>query len=238
MAWHSCSGGDLAESGQNASSQTRAMLTCRDIRKRFGSHVVLAGVNLDIAAATSTGLFGPSGSGKTTLLRILCVLDQPDEGEIRLDGEIVTGSKTTAKAGNGLHPQVTMVFQQLFLWPHLTNLENILLGLPRHNFARRAQELTDHLEISDLLPRYPNEVSLGQRQRVAICRALIREPRFALLDEVTSALDRRLSNMVAQLLREQKSRGLSTVVASHDREFLEMVVDRTLRVEQGVLEHV
>jgi len=166
------------------------MIRANNIYKQIGNATILKNISLEINKGEVSVLFGPSGSGKTSLCRNLALLDYPDKGEINILGNAYS-FPANGKFKNLPYPKIGFVYQQLFLWPHLTNKQNILLALGKNAESRQEQfeELVELLEIKEIIERYPNEVSIGQKQRVAIARALILNPDFIFLDEITSALD-------------------------------------------------
>lgn len=192
------------------------MLKAHSIVKGFGESQVLKGVSVHVVPGAFTVVVGPSGSGKTTLLRALSMLDPPDSGSIELDGCRYHFPDPPELTSNPPWPRVTVVFQQLFLWPHLTLRENILLPV-RTDAGREAhlQELVGQFEMRDFVDRYPNEVSIGQRQRAALARAVITNPSYILLDEITSALDTEQTAAVLRYLLSLRDRGLGIVVVTH-----------------------
>ena len=172
------------------------MLRGQVINKRFGLKAVLIDVNIVVKAGEATVLMGPSGGGKTTLLRCLSLLESPDSGSVDLDGahfEFPNGKNVIP------YPSVTIVFQQLFLWPHLTNRQNITISMPANDDAY-LRHLIELFDMKDFIDNYPNQSSLGQKQRVALTRALVLKPKYILLDEATSALDDRRAERVVQEL--------------------------------------
>ena len=168
------------------------MLKARGLKKEFGSRAVLRSVDLDVHPGEISVLVGPSGSGKTTLIRALSLLEEPDQGLIEIDDRRFEFPRTTRRPYERPWPELTVVFQQLFLWPHLTLKQNILLPVEssgRDGVGKQFDSLVKQFEMADFIDRHPNEVSLGQRQRAAILRALMLRPKYILLDEITSALD-------------------------------------------------
>lgn len=212
------------------------MLTGKGITKAFDETRVLHGVEICVAPGAITALIGPSGSGKTTLLRALSMLDPPDSGRIVLDDvEYEFPCERGAKPKKPW-PQVTMVFQQFFLWPHLTLRENIALPLkntsqpdPEHVL----EELAHKFEIEDLIDRHPNEVSLGQRQRAALVRALVLDPKYLLLDEITSALDVEHISKVLEHLKVVRDRGTGILLVTHLIGFAKHAADQIAFMENG-----
>ncbi len=190
---------------------------------------ILRSVNLDIEAGTITSLIGPSGAGKTTLLSALSFSDIPESGSILVDDNSYTfprAEKTLAPS-----PAVAFVFQQLFLWPHLTLRENIALS----NRATETEmsELISAFGMKDFIDRYPNQTSLGQRQRAALARAVALKPRYLLLDEVTSALDIEQIEAVVLYLEKLKKGGTGILVVTHLIHFAQRISDQILFMDKG-----
>ena len=168
------------------------VLDAEGLVKRFGSTVVLSGIDLAVAEHEVVALIGASGSGKSTLLRCVSLLEPLDDGTVRLDGEDITDPRVDA---DRVRARFGVVFQAYNLFPHLTVLDNVTLAprlvrrTPRAEAEARARTLLARVGLADKAAEYPDRLSGGQQQRVAIVRALAGEPRMLLLDEVTSALD-------------------------------------------------
>ncbi len=210
-----------------------------DNNKTKARHEILKNVNLEVSPGELTALIGPSGSGKSTCLRALSLLEPPDMGCVVIDGQEFKYPTT-----NGNHypsmpwPKLTIVFQQLFLWPHLTIRQNIELpmknldGKQDHDYK---EELIEFFELTDFVDRYPNEASLGQRQRAAIVRALALKPKYLLLDEVTSALDVEHVGKLLKCLKRLKEIGTAIMVVTHLIGFASKSADRIAFIEDGVV---
>ncbi|TSD84737.1 amino acid ABC transporter ATP-binding protein [Mycobacterium sp. KBS0706] len=217
------------------------------LRKRFLGTTVLDDLYLDIEEGEIVALIGPSGCGKSTLLRCLTWLEQPDDGFIEVAGrpfgrEIGRGGLVRRQGRceiDALRPKIGLVFQQLNLWPHMTALENlvrpqmVVLGRPRAEATRRAEELLGRLGLADRAGRHPQALSGGQRQRVAIARALAMEPALMLFDEPTSALDPELVGEVLGVLRGLAASGMTMLVVTHEIGFAAHVADRIAFMDQG-----
>jgi polar amino acid transport system ATP-binding protein len=215
--------------------------------KRFGDHTVLSGVHLTVAEHAVVVLIGASGSGKSTLLRCVSLLEELDDGTVRLDGEDITDPRVDA---DRVRSRFGVVFQAFNLFPHLTVLDNVTLaprvvrGMRREEAEERAEALLRRVGLADKAAEYPDRLSGGQQQRVAIVRALANEPRMLLLDEVTSALDPELVGEVLRLVRELKGQGVTILMATHEMGFARQVADRVVflddgrPVEQGLPEQV
>lgn len=190
-------------------------------------------LSVDVERGEANVLMGPSGSGKTTLLRVLCLLEMPQEGVVELDGLRFAFPREQDCKPCLPYPRVTIVFQQLFLWPHLSNRRNLELPLSRESQKRGLDVLIERFALSPFLDKYPNQCSLGQQQRIAIARALALSPEYLLLDEATSALDWELTQCVAQVLLEAKEQGLGLLVVTHDEGFAKVIAAPILRLENG-----
>lgn len=201
------------------------MLSARNIHKSYQDRVILNGVDVDIAPGQISCVIGPSGTGKTTLLRVLCQLEKEDAGEILVDGE-----KNAAP-----WPKVTAVFQSLFLWPHLTLRENIMLPARNHNpqADKDIEGLIKLFEMNHFIDNYPNQSSIGQRQRVALARALILNPKYVLLDEITSALDVEQTARILTKLTHLKERGIGVFLITHHLGFAKRAADQIIFMSDG-----
>ena len=202
------------------------------IRKRFGATLVLDEVSLAVARGECVALLGASGSGKTTLLRVIAGLEQPDAGQVRLDGRDVT-ALGAGKRGVGF------VFQGYALFQHMTVADNIAFGLRVRGVGRVARaaavsRLLAMVRLEGLERRLPSQLSGGQRQRVALARALAPEPRILLLDEPFGALDRPVREALRESLRViQRGLGITAVFVTHDHEEAEALADRLVVMEAG-----
>lgn len=167
------------------------MLIGKNIQKTIKDNHVLKEIDIEVRPNTITTLLGPSGAGKSTLLRALSCVDPPSKGELIIDDKQFTFPAINGKHHYSHWPKVTIVFQQLFLWPHMTLKQNIELPLSKHDLVNRllAKKLIKYFGLDSCIDRFPYQVSVEQRQRSAIIRALALKPKYLLLDEVTSALD-------------------------------------------------
>lgn len=216
------------------------MLEGIDITKSYENkkkNVVLKKVSAGVKPGEITALIGPSGSGKSTFLRMLSLLEHPDEGVISLDDQNYEFPLVNGKQDHRFPwPLLTIVFQQLFLWPHLTIRKNIMLPLQNVNGAgknEQVEELINYFELEDFVDRFPNEASLGQRQRAAIVRALALNPKYLLLDEVTSALDVEHVGKLLQRLKLLKSQGTAIMLVTHLIGFARQSADQVVFMEDG-----
>ena len=207
-----------------------------NIRKSFGTELVLNDLSLAVPEHTATALIGASGSGKSTLLRCINLLESIDDGQIFLDGDEISDPLINV---DDVRRRLGMVFQSFNLFPHKTVLENITLspikvhGKSKDEANTAALELLKRFDLSDKADQYPDRLSGGQQQRVAIIRSLAVNPRLLLLDEVTSALDPVLVNEVLSAVRDLKSDGMTMVLATHEMGFATQVADEVCFLESG-----
>ena len=194
--------------------------------------------DLAIAPGEMVALIGPSGSGKTTLLRILSFLDAPDAGTITLDGNHFNFPLNRRERITAPWPRVTVVFQQLFLWPHLTLRQNITLPLSDRDSSEtqtHLEALVTNFDMKGFIDRYPNETSLGQRQRAALARALMLKPEFILLDEITSALDVEQTSAILSHLQTLRDEGIGILIITHLMGFARRAADRIVFMDEGLI---
>jgi polar amino acid transport system ATP-binding protein len=205
------------------------VLEARGVTKAYGDAEVLRGIDLEVQPHQAVALIGASGSGKSTLLRCMDLLEEIDDGDVLLDGDVITDPSVDPVS---VRRRLAMVFQAFNLFPHLSVLENVVLGpvraqgVPRAEAEARARELLERFGLAGREDVMPDRLSGGQQQRVAIIRALAAQPRALLLDEVTSALDPDLVGEVLGLLRELKASGMTMVIATHEMSFAREVADR------------
>jgi polar amino acid transport system ATP-binding protein len=221
------------------------ILKLRGVRKNFGDLQVIKGVDLDIHHSEVVCLIGPSGSGKSTLLRCMAFLEQYDEGEIHIEGQLLGWQPGTIRKLastsqlNKVRRNVGMVFQQFNLWPHLNVLGNVIEALVqvRKLSLSEAREkglaMLDKVGLKHKAEAYPAQLSGGQQQRVAIARALAMEPHIMLFDEPTSALDPELVGEVLQVMKSLATEGMTMVVVTHEMGFAAQVADRVAFLDQG-----
>ena len=221
-----------------------AILEVNNLKKGFGAVDVLKGVSFSLEQGQVLAIIGSSGSGKTTLLRCLNFLETPDEGEIRVNGELLTGANLSESQirRNRLH--FGLVFQSFNLFPQYTVLENITLApslLKQTDPARIRQKALDLLQqvgLSHKQDAYPYQLSGGQQQRVAIARALALQPDILCFDEPTSALDPELTGEVLRVIRGLKGQKNTMIVVTHEMEFAKSVADVVIYMADGIIEEV
>jgi polar amino acid transport system ATP-binding protein len=218
---------------------TGKVVVIEGLVKRFGALEILCGVDLEVPKGEVVVIVGPSGSGKTTLLRCINFLEEYQGGRIHLDGRLVGYRENGIVAG--MRADVGMVFQSFNLFPHMTALENVMLGLTRvRNLTPREAEgrATSWLErvgLRDKLPAYPAQLSGGQQQRVAIARAVAMEPKVMLFDEATSALDPELVGEVLGVMEDLAHSGMTMLVVTHEMRFAREVGHRIVFMDKGVI---
>lgn len=213
----------------------------RNINKRFGSFVALDDVSLNFPAGELTALLGPSGCGKTTLLRIIAGLEQPDAGQVFLDGEDASSHHVRER-------QVGFVFQHYALFKHMSVFENIAFGLrvkPRNvrpsesDIRKKVMQLLELVQLDWLAERYPPQLSGGQRQRIALARALAVEPRVLLLDEPFGALDAKVRKELRRWLRRLHDElHVTSIFVTHDQEEALEVADQIVLMNKGRVEQI
>jgi polar amino acid transport system ATP-binding protein len=220
----------------------------RAIRKSFGSHLVLAGIDITVEAGEITCIVGPSGSGKSTLLRCINGLETVDSGVLRVNGEDL-GFRETPTSYIALPPaelarqrqHIGMVFQGFNLFPHMTAAENVMAGpvlvkgTPKATADKQATALLASVGLAGFERHYPAQLSGGQKQRVAICRALAMEPSIMLFDEPTSALDPERVGEVLEVMKDLATKGMTMVVVTHEIGFAREVADTVLFMDEGLV---
>ena len=210
------------------------VLEIRNLKKSFDGNGVLDGISLSVREGEVIVVVGPSGCGKSTLLRCVNGLEQPDGGEILLDGRPISAGSLVQ-----VRRQIGMVFQSYDLFPHMDVLENLTLGpvkalkRPKAQVEEEARQALKRVGLEDKLHALPRQLSGGQKQRVALVRAMMMHPRMLLLDEITAALDpemvREVLNVVLDLARD----GMTMLIVTHEMRFAEAVADRVLFLENG-----
>jgi polar amino acid transport system ATP-binding protein len=207
-----------------------------NLRKSFGTNVVLDNVSIDFPAQSTTVIIGASGSGKSTLMRCMNLLEVLDDGQIHLEGSDISAYGIDI---DSVRAQIGSVFQAFNLFPHLSVLDNITLAprlvqkMRKEAAEKLALELLKRFGLEDKANAFPNLLSGGQQQRVAIIRAVATNPKFLLLDEVTSALDPVLIAEVLMLIAELKSEGMTMVIATHEMGFAKKIGDNVIFLHHG-----
>ena len=214
------------------------MIKVQNLRKSYGTHEVLKGIDIDIHAGEVVCIVGPSGSGKSTILRCMNGLETYQSGLITMDGVEVRAESKSIRA---IRTEATMVFQRFNLFPHRTVLENVIEGpvyvknVPRAEAIAHATELLNSVGLAHKADAYPPQLSGGQQQRVAIARALAMKPKAILFDEPTSALDPELVGDVLEVMRNLANSGMTMVVVTHEMQFAREVADRVMFIDGGVI---
>ena len=214
------------------------ILEIHDLRKTFGTHEVLKGINMDVYPGDVTCIIGASGSGKSTFLRCLNVLELPTSGEILHNGvNILDPSVNVAQ----YRAKVGMVFQSFNLFNNMTVLENCMIGVTKvlkkdKAYAREiAEQFLEKVGMTPYINAKPGQLSGGQKQRVAIARALAMEPEVLLFDEPTSALDPEMVGEVLAVMRDLAKEGSTMLSVTHEMAFARDVSSRTVFLDQGVI---
>ena len=215
-----------------------SLIRIANLHKRFGSLVVLDGVNLEVEAGKTLVILGASGSGKSVMLKHIVGLLQPDKGEVWFqDTRIDTLGRRDLMA---IRPQIGFLFQQGALFDSLTNLQNVAFPLgehtdmPKAERLKKAQRMLEMVGLPDVGPKMPSQVSGGQRKRVALARAIVMEPKVILYDEPTTGLDPIRSDVISEvILKLQRELDVTSIVVTHDMANAFKVADRIVMLVQG-----
>jgi len=213
-----------------------ALLEIDAVRKCYSDDEVLKGVSLSVDSHEVVCLIGASGSGKSTLLRCINGLETIEGGEIRFEGDVVSGPGVNF---GELRRQIGLVFQSFNLFPHMSVMRNVTIapikigGVSRAAAEERARILLRRVGLEEKANAYPDQLSGGQQQRVAIARAMAMEPKVLLLDEITSALDPELVNEVLRLVRDLAEQGMTMVIATHEMNFAREVANTICFLHDG-----
>ena len=214
------------------------MITVKNLKKNFGDLTVLKGIDVTIEKGECVVVIGPSGSGKSIFLRCLNRLEEPDGGEIDIEGTDLLSPHTDI---NEMRQRIGMVFQHFNLFPHKTILENVTLApiklkkMPQKEAEDAALDLLRRVGIEDKASVYPSTLSGGQKQRVAIARSLAMNPQVMLFDEPTSALDPEMVGEVLDVMKNLAKEGMTMVVVTHEMGFAKEVANRVLFMADGVI---
>ncbi len=215
-----------------------SVIDIKGLHKSFGDLHILKGIDLTIETGKVVVIIGPSGSGKSTLLRCINFLEYPDEGEIRVNGELIDPKTSNL---DKVRQHMGMVFQQFQLFPHKDVLHNITIapvnvkGLSNKKAVAIARDLLEKVGLPDKEKAWPSQLSGGQKQRVAIARALAMDPDIMLFDEVTSALDPELVNEVQQVMQDLAVGGMTMVVVTHEMGFAKGMADQVVMMDDGLI---
>lgn len=215
------------------------MIKLEGITKSFGSLQVLKGIDLEINKGEIVSIVGPSGAGKTTLLQIMGTLDEPDAGTVQIDGTVVSRMKEKELSAFR-NKNIGFVFQFHQLLPEFTALENVMIpaliaGISSKEANDRAMKILDFMGLVDRASHKPNELSGGEKQRVAVARALINDPAVILADEPSGSLDTHNKEDLHQLFFDLRDRlGQTFVIVTHD-EGLAKITDRTVHIVDGMI---
>lgn len=212
------------------------MIQIKELYKNFGDVHVLDGINLEFRDGEVVCILGPSGSGKSTLLRCINHLEEANDGEIYIDGELTTENQKQLKK---LRQRVGMVFQHFNLFPHMTVMKNLTFSpvhekkIKKEEAEKKARELLERVGLWDKAYTYPGKLSGGQKQRVAIARTLAMEPEVILFDEPTSALDPEMIKEVLDVIKDLADTGITMILVTHEMSFAREVSDRILFLDGG-----
>lgn len=215
-----------------------ALIQVQDLKKSFGTQVVLDGITTEIDQGEVVAIIGPSGCGKSTFLRSLNLLEEPTSGTILFEGTDITDKSVDI---NKMRQKIGMVFQQFNLFPNYTIQNNITLApvklglMTQQEAEKKAKELLERVGLPERANDYPSQLSGGQKQRIAIARALAMNPDVMLFDEPTSALDPEMVGEVLELMRELARDGMTMVVVTHEMGFAKEVGNRVLFMADGKL---
>ena len=220
-------------------SDKNVLIQVKELKKAFGSNQVLDGITTDICQGEVVAIIGPSGSGKSTFLRSLNLLEVPTGGQILFEGTDITDPKVDI---NRHRQKIGMVFQQFNLFPHKTVKQNIMLApvelklMTKEEASKKADELLTRVGLPDKANAYPDMLSGGPKQRIAIARSLAMNPDVMLFDEPTSALDPEMVGEVLELMKELAQSGMTMVVVTHEMGFAREVATRVLFIDDGKIQ--
>ena len=216
-----------------------ALIQVQDLKKSFGTQVVLDGITTEIDQGEVVAIIGPSGCGKSTFLRSLNLLEEPTSGTILFEGTDITDKSVDI---NKMRQKIGMVFQQFNLFPNYTIQNNITLApvklglMTQQEVEKKAKELLERVGLPERANDYPSQLSGGQKQRIVIASALAMNPDVMLFDEPTSALDPEMVGEVLELMRELARDGMTMVVVTHEMGFAREVANRVLFIDEGKIQ--
>lgn len=215
------------------------LINVTDLKKTFGDHEVLKGINTTISKGEVIAIIGPSGCGKSTFLRSLNLLEVPTSGTITFEGTDITDKSVDI---NKMRQKIGMVFQQFNLFPNMTVKHNIMLApvklgiMNSEDAEKKAMELLGRIGLPDKADAYPAMLSGGQKQRIAIARSLAMNPDVMLFDEPTSALDPEMVGEVLNLMKQLAADGMTMVVVTHEMGFAREVASRVIFINEGIIQ--
>lgn len=216
--------------------KSEVVLEVRNLSKDYGNGPILKDISMTIQKGEVVVVIGPSGCGKSTFLRCLNGLESIQQGEIILDGQVITAEKTK---WTQVRQKIGMVFQSYELFPHMSVIDNILLGplkaqgKQKKEVIQEAERLLDRVGLLDKKDAYPRQLSGGQKQRVAIVRSLIMHPEIMLFDEVTAALDPEMVREVLDVMLELAKSGSTMIIVTHEMQFARAVADKVVFFDGG-----
>lgn len=214
------------------------MLEVKNLKKSYGNNQVLKGISFKVETGDKIAIVGASGCGKSTLLRCLNLLEKPNSGDIYFHETNITKLKDLSP----IREKMGMVFQQFNLFNNLSVLDNIILApvklkiLSINEAKKRARQLLKDMNILDKENEFPSNLSGGEKQRVAIARTLIMNPKLILFDEPTSSLDPKMTNEVLELIKKLKELDMTIILVSHELSFVKEIVERIIFIENGKIE--
>lgn len=217
-------------------NEKKALLKIKNLKKSYDNNIVLKNISFDVQKGEVVVVVGPSGCGKSTLLRCINGLEEIQDGEILLNGKVISNQ---SKKMHLVRQRIGMVFQSYDLFPHMSILENIILGpikaqkRNKNKAIKEAEELLRRVNLLDKKNAYPRQLSGGQKQRVAIVRSLCMHPEIILFDEVTAALDPEMVREVLDVMLELAKEGSTMVIVTHEMQFARAVADRIIFIDNG-----
>ena len=219
--------------------ESEKIIELKNLKKQYGTNVVLKNINLHVDKGEVVSIIGPSGSGKSTILRCIVDLESITSGEVLIEGNDLTDKNVDKKIKKEMLLKTGMVFQTFNLFPHMSVRNNIVRTLKlvkkmaTTEAENTAKKMLDLVGLSDKINSFPNELSGGQKQRVAIARALALQPDIMLFDEPTSALDPELVKEVLDIIRKLKKQKITMLIVSHEMNFVREISDRIVVMEKG-----